>query len=72
MFEEPFIDRGPIARYCSTPRLEERLSHLEHCAHEGARPGTLRGIAAHQTRLVHLVGSGACRTPIPSMPSTLG
>ena len=55
MFEDLFIDPGTIARYRSTPLLAERLSYLEHCAHEGARRRTLREVAAHQTRLVHLL-----------------
>ncbi len=55
MFEDLFIDPGTIARYRSTPLGAERLSYLEHCAHEGARRRTLREVAAHQTRLVHLL-----------------
>ena len=55
MFEDLFIDPGTIARYRSTPLLAERLSYLEHCAREGARRRTLREVAAHQTRLVHLL-----------------
>ena len=37
MFEDLFIDPGTIVRYRSTPLLAERLSYLDHCAHEGAR-----------------------------------
>lgn len=55
MFADLFIDPGTIARYRSTPLFEERLSYLEHCASEGARRRTLREVAAHQTRLVHLL-----------------
>ena len=55
MFEDLFIDPRTIARYRSTPLLAERLSYLEHCAREGARHRTLREVAAHQTRLVHLL-----------------
>ena len=55
MFEDLFIDPRTIARYRSTPLLAERLSYLEHCAREGARRRTLREVAAHQTRLVHLL-----------------
>ena len=55
MFEDLFIDPGTIARYRSTRLLAERLSYLGHCAHGGARRRTLREVAAHQTRLVHLL-----------------
>ncbi|MDE0084058.1 MAG: tyrosine-type recombinase/integrase [Gammaproteobacteria bacterium] len=55
MFADLFIDPGTIARYRSTPLFEERLSYLEYCASEGARRRTLREVAAHQTRLVHLL-----------------
>ena len=55
MFEDLSIDPGTIARYRSTPLMGERLSYLEHWAHEGARRRTLREVAAHQTSLVHLL-----------------
>ena len=35
--------------------LEERLSYLRHCAQEGARPLTLRTIAAAQITLIRLL-----------------
>ncbi len=53
MFEDLFDDRGSIARHVAAPLLDERLSYLRHCAQTGARPCTLRTIAAHQFRLVH-------------------
>ena len=55
MFEDLFIDRGTIARYRCEPLLEERLSYLRHCAQEGARPLTLRTIAAAQITLIRLL-----------------
>ena len=55
MFEALFIDRGTIARYRCEPLLEERLSYLRHCAQEGARPLTLRTIAATQITLIRLL-----------------
>ena len=55
MFEDLFIDRGTVASHWTAPLLEERLSYLRHCAETGARPRTLRTIAAHQTRLVRLL-----------------
>ena len=55
MFEALFIDRGTIARYRCEPLLEERLSYLRHCAQEGARPRTLRTIAAAQITLIRLL-----------------
>ena len=54
MFEALFIDCGTIARRCE-PLLEERLSYLRHCAQEGARPLTLRTIAAAQITLIRLL-----------------
>ena len=55
MFEALFIDRDTIARYRRAPLLEERLSYLKHCAREGARPLTLRTVAAAQIALIHLL-----------------
>lgn len=55
MFEDLFIDRGTIAHYRCEPLLEERLSYLRHCAQEGARPHTLRTIAAAQITLIRLL-----------------
>ena len=55
MFETLFIDRGTIARNRCEPLLEERLSYLRHCAQEGARPRTLRTIAAAQITLIRLL-----------------
>lgn len=55
MFEDLFTKRGAIARYRAAPLLDERLSYLSHCAQAGARPATLRTIAAHQTKLIHLL-----------------
>ncbi len=55
MFEALFIDRGTIGRYRCEPLLEERLSYLRHCAQEGARPLTLRTIAAAQITLIRLL-----------------
>ena len=55
MFEDLFTKRGAIASYRAAPLLEERLSYLSHCAQAGARPATLRTIAAHQTNLIHLL-----------------
>ena len=48
MFEDLFVDRSTIARYRSTPLLEERLSYLTHCEQAGLLPDTLRHIAAGQ------------------------
>ena len=55
MFESLFIDRSTIARYRCEPLLEERLSYLRHCEQEGARPLTLRTIAAAQITLIRLL-----------------
>ena len=55
MFEDLFIDRGAIARYRAAPLLRERLSYLRHRAREGARPLTLRRIAATQLTLIRFL-----------------
>ena len=55
MFEDLFVKRGAIASYRAAPLLKERLSYLSHCAQAGARPATLRTIAAHQTKLIQLL-----------------
>ena len=55
MFEDLFIDRGAIAKYRAAPLLEDRLRYLEHWARTGARPATLRRIAADQVSLVRLL-----------------
>ena len=55
MFEDLFIDGATIARYRGAPLLEERLGYLRHRAQEGARPLTLRRIAAAQIRLIRLL-----------------
>ena len=55
MFEDLFIDRGAIVRYRAAPLLRERLSYLRHCAREGARPLTLRRIAATQLTLIRFL-----------------
>ena len=55
MFEDLFVKRGAIARYHAAPLLHERLSYLRHCAQAGARPSTLRYIAAHQINLIQLL-----------------
>ena len=55
MFEDLFTKPSAIASYRAAPLLEERLSYLSHCAQAGARPATLRAIAAHQTNLIHLL-----------------
>ena len=55
MFEDLFTKPGAIASYRAAPFLEERLSYLSHCAQAGARPSTLRYIAAHQTNLIQLL-----------------
>ena len=55
MFEDLFVDPRTIANLWSAPLLEERLRYLRHCAQSGARPSTLRRIAAAQTSLVRLL-----------------
>ena len=55
MFEDLFIDRDAIAGYRAAPLLRERLSYLRHCAREGARPLTLRRIAATQLTLIRFL-----------------
>ena len=61
MFEDLFISRNTIERHRGAPLLEERLSYLRHCAEGGARPRTLRIIAAHQLSLVLLLDLRAGR-----------
>ena len=64
MFEDLFVDPRTIANLWSAPLLEERLRYLRHCAQSGARPSTLRRIAAAQTSLVRLLDlreAGACQ-----------
>lgn len=66
MFEDLFVDRRTIANLWSAPLLEERLRYLRHCAQSGARPTTLRRIAAVQTSLVRLLDlSEAERVSVP-------
>ena len=55
MFENLFIDHGTVANYRAAPLLDERLRYLRHCEQEGARPVTLRVIAALQVNLVRLL-----------------
>ena len=55
MFGDLFDDQGTIARYRAAPLLDERLSYLRHFAKTGARPCTLRKIAAYQASLVHFL-----------------
>ena len=55
MFEDLFVDPRTTANLWSAPLLEERLSYLRHCTQSGARPSTLRRIAAVQTSLVRLL-----------------
>ena len=55
MFEDLFTDGSTIERYRTAPFLDERLCWLEHYAESGARPHTLRTIAAHQVHLVSLL-----------------
>ena len=47
-----------IQRHLAAPLVQSRLSYLAHCAEQGAKPSTLRGIAAHQVRLIHHLGLG--------------
>ncbi|MCY4503821.1 MAG: site-specific integrase [Alphaproteobacteria bacterium] len=55
MFEELFKDPKTITQYRAAPLVECRLRYLQHRAALGNRPGTLRAIAVHQLRLVHLL-----------------
>ncbi len=55
MFEDLFVDPRTKANLWSAPLLEERLRYLRHSAQSGARPSTLRRIAAAQTSLVRLL-----------------
>ena len=55
MFEDLFANGRTVESYRSAPLLEERLSYLLHCAEVGAQSPTLRTIAAHQTKLIHLL-----------------
>ena len=71
MFEGLFIVRGAIARYRGAPLLRERLSYLRHCSREGARPLTLRRIAATQLTLVRFLDlRGGERVSVPRVEAT--
>lgn len=55
MFENLFKDPKTIDQYRAAPLVECRLRYLRHRAGTGIRPGTVRSIAVHQLRLVHLL-----------------
>ena len=47
-----------VQRHLAAPLVQSRLSYLAHCAEQGAKPSTLRGLAAHQVKLIHHLGLG--------------
>ena len=61
MFENLFKDPKTIDQYRAAPLVECRLRYLRHRAGTGIRPGTVRSIAVHQLRLVHLLDLGEVR-----------
>lgn len=55
MFELIFTRPSTITQYRSAPLLQERLRYLAHCEQIGIKPETLRKIASHQLKLVHIL-----------------
>ena len=55
MFEELFTRPATIQEYHAAPLADQRLRYLFHCAKRGARPCTLRKVAAAQLSCVRLL-----------------
>ena len=52
-FDQLFKRADTVQRYLGAPLARSRLAYLSHRAEQGARPSTLRGIAALQVQAVH-------------------
>ena len=55
MFDELFAQSSTIERYRTAPLAADRLTFLQHLRDGGAKPSTLRAVAASQLGLVGLV-----------------
>lgn len=52
-FDQLFKRADAVERHLAAPLAVERLAYLAHRAEQGARPSTLRGIAALQIKIIH-------------------
>ena len=52
-FEQLFKRPDAVQRHLAAPLLRSRLAYLGHRAEQGAKPSTLRGIAAFQVQAIH-------------------
>ena len=52
-FEQLFKRTAAVQRHLAAPLLRSRLAYLGHRAEQGAKPSTLRGIAAFQVHAIH-------------------
>ena len=52
-FEQIFKRTDAVQRHLAAPLLRSRLAYLGHRAEQGAKPSTLRGIAAFQVQAIH-------------------
>ena len=52
-FEQLFKRTDAVQRHLAAPLLRSRLAYLGHRAEQGAKPSTLRGIAAFQVQAIH-------------------
>ena len=65
-FDQLFKRADTVQRYLAAPLARSRLAYLGHRAEHGARPSTLRGIAARQVQAVHYLELGEERQVTPS------
>ena len=57
-FEQLFKGADTVQRYLAAPLVRSRLAYLSHRAAQGAKPSTLRGIAAFQVHAIHYLNLG--------------
>ena len=58
MFDQIFKHDATIKRYLAAPLTQSRLRYLSHCASQGAKPATLRGLARAQTMAIRYLDVG--------------
>ena len=57
-FEQLFKRADAVQRHLAAPLARSRLAYLGHRAGQGAKPSTLRGIAAFQVQAIHYLELG--------------
>lgn len=57
-FDQLFKRADAVQRHLAAPLARARLAYLAHRAGQGARPSTLRGIAALQIKIIHYLELG--------------